>query len=89
MFYAVIYSKKAKKFMNANKLYGLRFMQTFTEISEDISKANDYDVIKIAGYDHMYRLRIGKYRALFNVKDEKLLIIVVDIDSRGDIYKSI
>ena len=32
-----------------------------------------------------YRLRIGKYMALFDIMDNK--IVVYDIDVRGQIYK--
>ena len=35
----------------------------------------------------IYRLRLGKYRALFTVINDKLVILVLDIDSRGQIYK--
>ena len=42
------------------------------------------DIKKMQGKDG-YRLRIGKYRALFDVNGDK--IIVYDIDVRGQIYK--
>jgi mRNA interferase RelE/StbE len=42
------------------------------------------DIIAMSGKDG-YRLRIGKYRVLFDIKDHE--IIVYDIDLRGQIYK--
>ena len=38
------------------------------------------------GEDHVYRLRQGKYRALYVVKDSNT-IVVLDIDHRKDIYR--
>ena len=44
------------------------------------------DVVKLTGRPG-YRLRIGKYRAVFERNDTELIILVIDIDSRGEIYK--
>lgn len=89
MYYTIEYNKRAKKFINNNHLYGLKFIKAFKELSELKFEKYNYDVKKISGYHHRYRLRIGKYRALFEKYDDRLLILVIDIDSRGDIYKSI
>ena len=42
------------------------------------------DITSLSGKDG-YRLRVGKYRALFDIIDNS--IIVYDIDVRGRIYK--
>ena len=34
-----------------------------------------------------WRLRCGKYRVICRIKDDELLILVVDAGPRGDIYK--
>ncbi len=34
-----------------------------------------------------YRLRVGNYRVLYTRKDNQLIIEVVKIRSRGDVYK--
>lgn len=48
------------------------------------SEPPEGDIKKMKGKDG-FRLRIGKYRALFDVMENK--IIVYDIDVRGQIYK--
>ena len=48
------------------------------------SEPPEGDIKKMQGKDG-YRLRIGKYRALFDIMDNK--IVVYDIDVRGQIYK--
>lgn len=43
------------------------------------------DIKSLKGYRGMYRLRVGKYRILYEILDEKIYIL--NIGSRGDIYK--
>ena len=65
--------------------------KSFDDITFDISTSKKnisrYDIKKYQGKRNAYRLRIGQYRAIFQVLDEKLVIAVIDIDSRGGIYK--
>ncbi len=85
--YRIKFSKDSLKFLKDNKKIGLKFYQAFFEISENILKVKEYDIKNIKGYETLKRLRIGKYRALFEIIDNELVILVIDIDSRGDIYK--
>ena len=86
-FYKLLFQKSAKKFMLKNKKEGLKFYQAFLEIAEDRQNFSKYDIKILRGYKNSYRLRIGKNRALFKIVNEKIVIIVIDIGSRGDIYK--
>ncbi len=48
------------------------------------------DIKTMQGYnDGRLRLRVGKYRIVYRYDNEnsKVYIFVIDIDSRGDIYK--
>lgn len=42
---------------------------------------------KLKDYKDIYRIRVGEYRVLYQVKDEVLLILVVKVGKRGEIYK--
>lgn len=42
---------------------------------------------KIEGEDDLYRLRVGDYRILYQVKEKILLILIVGIGHRRDIYR--
>lgn len=87
--YRVKYSKHSLKFIKDNKKVGLKFYQAFLEIAEDFNNINSYDIKNIKGHEPIKRLRIGKYRALFEIVEYEIIILVLDIDSRGDIYKNI
>ncbi len=42
---------------------------------------------KLSGSDHTYRLRVGVYRVVYEVTDSKLVILVIRIAHRKDVYK--
>lgn len=39
------------------------------------------------GEENGWRIRIGDYRVLYEIQDKVLIIHVVDIDHRKDVYK--
>lgn len=34
-----------------------------------------------------YRLRVGHYRIIYSIYDQELLVLVIDINTRADVYK--
>ena len=53
-----------------------------------ISKLPDVGDIKpMSGHDELYRLRVGTYRVLYTFRKEILIVRVLEIGNRGDIYK--
>lgn len=45
------------------------------------------DIKAMQGYSGYYRLRVGDYRIIYTVNDDVLLVRVIEIGNRGDIYK--
>lgn len=45
------------------------------------------DIKKLKGEKHpaLYRLRVGKYRIIYHIENQS--IVIVGVDTRGDIYK--
>lgn len=89
--YKLIFHKNAQKFIKKNKEIGLKFFKAFTEISENKDNSVKYQIKKIEGVkvEHVYRLKINEYRAIFRVLDKEILIFVFTIDNRGDVYKNL
>ena len=48
---------------------------------------NEGDIKRMAGTDGLYRLRVGDYRVLYTVEDTRLIVYVLQIGNRGDVYK--
>ena len=44
---------------------------------------------KIRGYDNVFRIRVGTYRILYRVAGKHLLIIILKIGHRREIYRSL
>lgn len=42
---------------------------------------------KLAGRENRYRVRVGDYRIIYEIKDAQLLVLVVAIGDRKDIYR--
>jgi mRNA interferase RelE/StbE len=45
--------------------------------------------IKLSGEKNVYRIRVGDYRILYEIHDSRVLILVVNIGHRRDIYETI
>ena len=90
-FYKVKYSKSAEKFIKKNKIIGLKFYKAFEELAEDRQNFHLYDIKKFytKQFDDVFRLRIGNYRGVFRIVDQELIIFVVEIGARGDVYKKV
>ena len=44
-------------------------------------------VKKIAGEDGLYRIREGSYRIIYKVQDKELIVLVVKIGDRKEVYR--
>lgn len=44
-------------------------------------------VKKLAGEDDLYRIREGDYRIIYTIRDKKLIVLVVKIGDRKEIYR--
>jgi len=42
---------------------------------------------KLSGYDDVFRIRIGQYRLLYSVSSRKLIVIILKVGHRRDIYR--
>jgi mRNA interferase RelE/StbE len=42
---------------------------------------------KLSGYEDVFRIRVGRYRILYSVSERALIIIVLKIGHRKDIYR--
>lgn len=43
----------------------------------------------LAGFDNLYRLRIGEYRLVYEIHDRQILIVVVRVRHRREVYRGL
>jgi mRNA interferase RelE/StbE len=41
---------------------------------------------KLSGHE-AYRIRVGDYRVIYAIADEKLIVLIVEIGNRRDVYR--
>jgi mRNA interferase RelE/StbE len=42
---------------------------------------------KLAGHDDVFRVRVGRYRVLYSIEDRRLVVIVLKVGDRKDVYR--
>ena len=52
-----------------------------------VEDARPIGAVKLKGEEDVWRLRIGDYRIVYSIADEKLTILVLRIGHRKDIYR--
>jgi mRNA interferase RelE/StbE len=66
----------------------LTILQALTPLGDD-PRRPDANVRKLAGYEDRYLLRVGDYRVLYEVRDGQLVILIVGVGHRREIYRTI
>lgn len=82
MIYKIVIEKPAMKFLQkqpqAQKERLLRAIQGLPDIG---------DIKPMSGHENLYRLRVGSYRVLYTIEGDLLIIRVLTIGNRGDVYQ--
>ena len=42
---------------------------------------------KLVGYDDVFRIRVGPYRVLYSVDDRAVIVIILKVGNRRDLYR--
>jgi mRNA interferase RelE/StbE len=83
---SVFLSRRAEKF-----LAGLRDPKLYSRLRaaiDDLGKnARPSGYVKLAGEPDLYRVRVGDYRIIYQVNDPKLIVLVLSIAHRREIYR--
>ena len=85
MIYQVeITSRAAKQLKKLPEDIKLRIEEKIQELAEN---PRPDGVVKLEDSEDTYRARVGKYRILYEVKDDLLIVKVVKVGHRKDVYK--
>jgi mRNA interferase RelE/StbE len=61
-----------------------RVARALTALGDDPRPAGSR---KLTGFDDVFRLRVGRYRVIYSVEGRRLLVIVLKIGHRKDVYR--
>jgi mRNA interferase RelE/StbE len=84
MTYTVRYEKRALK--ELSKLPATAVKQILSKIDSLSQDPYQAGIKKLKGFDNVFRAKAGNYRILYEINDGKLLIMIVAIGDRKDIY---
>jgi mRNA interferase RelE/StbE len=45
--------------------------------------------IKLQGYENLYRLRVGDWRIIYAVEDDRLIVLIIEVAPRGGAYRNL
>jgi mRNA interferase RelE/StbE len=84
--YELRVDKQAAKYLKKlDKPNRKRLMVALTKLAEN--PFLDTSVTRLKGYTSTFRKRVGDFRIIFEVDQGDLIVLVLKIGSRGDIYK--
>lgn len=83
--YRILTHKRVDKFLSSHSIIAKTFL-TKLDILGNNPFSPILDTKPLKGLKNTWRLRIGKYRFLYTIEHDKILIFFFDADSRGDIY---
>lgn len=79
--YRIVIKKQAKKFIDRLPLNERRRVVAAIE-----QLPNGEDIKKLKGHSDLLRLRVGDYRIIYTVDHGELIVMVIDVGNRGQIY---
>jgi mRNA interferase RelE/StbE len=82
--YRIIFnSHAARSFRKLPRDVQLRMKPIINSLQEEPRPAG---CEKIKGLDHVYRVRAGDYRILYEVRDKELVICIIETGHRREVY---
>ena len=84
-FYKVIFTKSVKK--DFRKIPKLEVSKILNEIAYLAKNPRSSKTKKLKG-EKLYRLRVGNYRVIYDIQDNLMLIFVVKLGHRSNIYRN-
>jgi len=83
--YKIVFRKSAEKqLLKLPKPVGLKIIELIKSLSENPIALSAQ---KISGFENVYRLRSGVYRVFYSIDKEVLVIEIIKIGHRQNIYK--
>jgi mRNA interferase RelE/StbE len=83
--YKLTFSKDARKFIDKQTSQTKqRIRNALLQLAED--PFSNRQVKRLKGTEDILRLRVGDFRVVFSMEEEKLVILIISIGNRGDIY---
>lgn len=84
MTYQIDFSKQAEKQFDALPTQVQQRLQPRIDALAETPRPPG--VLKMEGEENLYRIRVGNYRIIYEIQDRVLLIVVVKVGHRSNVY---
>lgn len=85
--YTVEFERSAKK--NLDRLDGPIRARVLRKVAALADDPRSSGATRLVGADDLWRIRIGDYRVIYAIEDDRLMVIVVRVAGRGKVYRDI
>ena len=85
MTYYIEFAKPAAKQLKALSPQEQQRIKSKIDALVDLPRPDG--VVKLSGEENLYRIRVGDYRIIYRIQDNHLLILVLKIGHRRDVYQ--
>ena len=83
--YSVLFKSSADKALQKlPEKVQRRIALAASELADDPRPAG---CVKLEGEDNLWRIRVGDYRIVYTIEDKKLIVLVVRVAHRKDVYR--
>ncbi|BCG62718.1 MAG: mRNA interferase RelE/StbE [Methyloprofundus sp.] len=86
-FYKIVWKNSAKK--ELKRLPKSTIGKILFSVEQLQSNVHPVGSKKIVGLEHTYRLRTGDYRIVYSIENEDLIIEIIRVGHRKEIYRKI
>ncbi|KJY32567.1 MULTISPECIES: type II toxin-antitoxin system RelE/ParE family toxin [unclassified Streptomyces] len=87
MKYAFRFTTHAQRQLRSiGQVEAMRILSALTALGDD-PFAEGLGVKKLTGHDGLYRLRVGAYRVVYEVRGGEMVVLVVNVGNRRDVYR--
>lgn len=82
--YSIELTKSAEK--ELRRIDGRYIPGIFSAVEDLAKEPRPAGCKKLSGSVHTYRIRIGTYRVIYDIQESRLLVLVIKIGHRKDVY---
>jgi mRNA interferase RelE/StbE len=87
MKYAFAFTPHARRQLRAiDQQTAMRILEALTPLGDDPYREGAH-IRKLTGHGDRYRLRVGDYRVIYRIHDHQLIIEVIQVGHRREVYR--
>ena len=80
-------SRVKKQLRKLPKYIEEKFWSLVEELKKNPIPARKFDIEKLRGYEHTYRVRLGNYRVIYEIRVKEGKIVIHAVLPGEDVYK--